>query len=68
MVATARPLTSTMADVVELRCPGKRSEAKWLGEPCERLLGTAQRVEVAYSVRLACPRCHTRTTFEVTGA
>lgn len=65
MVATARPLTSTMADVVELRCPGLRSEPKWLGTPCARLLGTAQLVAVPYSLTLSCPRCHTRSTFEV---
>jgi hypothetical protein len=67
MVALARPLTSTMAGVVELHCPGRIARGRLAGEPCERLLGTAQQVGVTYSVTLACPRCTTRTTFEVTG-
>jgi hypothetical protein len=56
-----------MPGVVELHCPGRIGRGRLTGEPCERLLGTAQEVAVAYSVTLACPRCHTCSTFEVTG-
>lgn len=74
MVALARPLTSTAAPVghvLELRCPTPRArpdgwQARWEGR-CNRLLSEVISAGGPFRVSLVCPRCHQRTTFEVTG-